>query len=182
MFDALADLPMPWSEVHLVQVDERVAPSRSADRNFTQIADRLLAHVAIPPENVHPMPVETRDLTRACREYEGELRRVTDGSPLSLLQLGLGEDGHTASLAPGDPILGVTDCAIWHVEEFNGLPRMSMTYPLINRAERILWLAAGCTKAEMCRRLMASDPAIPAGRVAPENAVLLIDVEAGIYL
>jgi 6-phosphogluconolactonase len=182
MFDALAGLPMPWSQVHLVQVDERVAPSGSTDRNFTQIADRLLAHVDIPQENVHPMPVEAADLACACREYEEELHRVTGGSPLSLLQLGLGDDGHTASLAPRDPILGVTDSAIWHVEEFNGLSRMSMTYPLINRAEKLMWLAAGSTKAEMCRRLVASDPAIPAGRVAQENAVLLVDREAGLEL
>jgi 6-phosphogluconolactonase len=182
MLEALAELPMPWRRVHLVQVDERVAPSGSADRNFTQLTDRLLACVEIPQENVHAMPVEHEDLAAACRQYEDELHRITAGAPLDILQLGLGDDGHTASLAPGDPILGITGHTIWHVEEFNGLPRMSMTYPLINRAARILWLVAGQPKADMCRRLAASDPTIPAGRVAPENAVLLVDDEAGVGL
>jgi 6-phosphogluconolactonase len=179
MFEALVALPMPWSRVHLFQVDERVAPAGSADRNFAQLTDCLLAHVEIPEEYVHPMPVETEDLASACRQYEEELGHVTAGAPLDILQLGLGDDGHTASLAPGKPILDVTDRDVWYVEEFNGLPRMSMTYPLIDRAERILWLAAGSAKAEMCRRLLAADPTIPAGRVAAENAVLLVDGEAG---
>ncbi len=179
MFAVLADLPMPWSRVHIFQVDERVAAAGSDDRNFTQLTDCLLERVAIPSENVHPMPVESEDLASACRRYEDELERVTGGAPLDLLQLGLGDDGHTASLAPGDPILEVGDRAVWHVERFNGLPRMSMTYPSINRARRILWLAVGPAKAEMCRRLAASDHTIPAGRVAPENAVLFVDGEAG---
>jgi 6-phosphogluconolactonase len=178
MFDALTGLPIPWSYVHVVQVDERVAPRGSADRNFTQLTDHLLDCVEIPPENVHPMPVEDANLASACRQYEDELQRATAGSSLNLLQLGLGDDGHTASLAPGDPILEVSDRAIWYVEEFNGLPRMSMTYPSLNRAERIMWLAAGSAKAEMCRRLVASDQTIPAGRVAQQNAILLVDGEA----
>jgi 6-phosphogluconolactonase len=121
------------------------------------------------------MPVESKDLASACRRYEDELQLATGGAPLDMLQLGLGDDGHTASLAPGDPILDVTDRAVWYVQQFNGLPRMSMTYPVISRAERILWLAVGSTKAEMCRRLVASDGTIPAGRVAPEHAILLAD-------
>ena len=170
---------MPWSRVHIFQVDERVAPAGSEDRNFTQLTDLLIERVEIPSANVHPMPVESEDLASACCRYEDELQHVTDEAPLDLLQLGLGDDGHTASLAPGDPILEVIDRGIWYVERFNGLPRMSMTYPLINCAERILWLVAGSSKAEMCGRLVASDHTIPAGRVAPENAVLLVDGEAG---
>jgi 6-phosphogluconolactonase len=182
MFRALSCLPMPWTEVHVFQVDERVAPAGSVDRNFTQLTACLLAHVDIPRENIHPMPVEAEDLGSACRRYEDELRRVTGGAPLDLLQLGLGDDGHTASLAPGDPILEVWDRAIWYVERFNGLPRMSMTYPTINRAGRIVWLAVGAAKAEICRRLVTADQTIPAGRVAPESAILLVDNGAGAYL
>jgi 6-phosphogluconolactonase len=182
MFQAMAGLPLPWSQVHIFQVDERVAPVGSEDRNFTHLTDRLLELVEIPSENVHPMPVGPEDLVSACCSYERELQRITGGAPLDLLQLGLGDDGHTASLAPGDPILDVTDRAIWHVESFNGLPRMSMTYPLINGAARILWLATGSAKAEMCRRLVAADHTIPAGRVAPENAILLVDQDAGAAL
>lgn len=182
MFDALLGLPMPWSRVHVFQVDERVAPAGSEDRNFTQLSDRLLAPAEIPEENVHPMPVETDNLELACRRYEETMRCVTNGAPLDLLQLGLGEDGHTASLAPGDPILDVTDRDIWHVERFNGLPRMSMTLPFINRARRIVWLATGATKADMCRRLVAGDHTIPAGRVHNDGTILLVDADAGAHL
>jgi 6-phosphogluconolactonase len=182
MFQALADLPMPWGRVHIFQVDERVAPAGDEDRNFTYLSKCLLELVAIPSENVHPMPVERGDLASACLRYEDELQRVTDGAPLDLLQLGLGDDGHTASLPPDEPILDITDRGVWYVEQFNGRPRMSMTYPLINRAERILWLAVGSAKAEMCRRLVASDRSIPAGRVAAENSVLLADAEAAAAL
>jgi 6-phosphogluconolactonase len=182
LFQALADLPVPWGRVHIFQVDERVAPAGSDDRNFTHLSECLLGLVEIPSENVHPMPVESDDLASACLGYEEELQRVTGGAPLDLLQLGLGDDGHTASLPPGAPILDVADRAVWYVEEFNGLPRMSMTYPLINRAERIVWLAVGPAKAEMCRRLVASDHSIPAGRVAGESAVLLADTEAAAAL
>jgi 6-phosphogluconolactonase len=182
MFDALVGLPVPWSRVHVFQVDERVAPAGSGDRNFTQLSDHLLAHIDIPAENVHPMPVERDDIESACRRYEEAIRSLTNGAPLDLLQLGLGEDGHTASLAPGDPILKVTDRDVWHVERFNGLPRMSMTLPPINRARRIVWLATGSARAEMCRRLVAGDRTIPAGLVENEGIVLLADNDAGGYL
>jgi 6-phosphogluconolactonase len=178
MLETLARLPMPWHSVHLIQVDERVAPDGSPDRNFSQIAEHLLAHVDIPAENVHPMPVNQEDLESACRQYERELQLVTNGSPPNLLQLGLGDDGHTASLAPGDPILNIKERFIWYVEEFNGLSRMSMTYRMIDSAERILWLVAGSTRADMCRRLVASDPTIPAGRVRADNVVVLVDADA----
>jgi 6-phosphogluconolactonase len=182
MFEEMAALPMPWSDVHVFQVDERVAPAGSADRNLTQLTDCLLARVEIPSENIHPMPVESDDLRAACQAYEREIESVTRDAPLDMVQLGLGDDGHTASLAPGDPILDVSDRDVWHVEEFNGLPRMSMTYPAIDRSRKILWLAVGHTKAEMCRRLIASDREIPAGRVSQHNATLLVDEEAAAYL
>jgi len=182
MFQVLAGLPVSWGRVHIFQVDERVAPAGSEDRNFTHLSEFLLELVPIPRENVHPMPVETGELALACRRYEQEVQRVTRGAPLDLLQLGLGDDGHTASLPPDEPILDVTDRGVWYVEEFNGLPRMSMTYPLINSAARILWLVTGSAKAEMCSRLVASDHTIPAGRVSDENAILLADMEAAASL
>ena len=182
MFDALVGLSVPWSRVHVFQVDERVAPSCSKDRNFTQLREHLLARVEIPDENIHPMPVESEDVELACRRYEEAIHRVTNGGPPDLLQLGLGDDGHTASLAPGDPILDVSDRDVWHVERFNGLPRMSMTLPIINRAERLVWLATGSARADMCRRLVHGDPTIPAGLVSQDNVVLFVDTDAGAYL
>lgn len=179
MFQALAGLPIPWSRVHIFQVDERVAPPGSEDRNFTQLTNCLVERVEIPREHVHPMPVECEDLASACRRYEDELRCVTSGATLDLLQLGLGDDGHTASLAPGDPILDVTDRDVWYVENYRGLSRMSMTLPLINRAKRILWLVSGAAKAEMTRRLLDSDHTIPGGRITHENTVLLVGADAG---
>ena len=182
MFDALTELPMPWDRVHVFQVDERVAVPGSKDRNFTQLSERLLKSIRIPDENVHPMPVEDDDLESACRRYEEAICRVTGTRSLDLLQLGLGDDGHTASLPPDDPILDVADRDVWYVERFNGLPRMSMTLPSINRAERIVWLATGSARADMCRRLVATDRTIPAGRVENEHIVLLVDEDAAIYL
>lgn len=182
MFDELVNLPMPWSRIHVFQVDERAAPQGSDDRNFTQLAGRLLTHVDIPDDNVHPMPVESDDLELACHQYEDLLRDVTGGAPLDCLQLGLGDDGHTASLPPGDPILDVTERDVWYVERYNGLPRMSMTLPVINRARKIIWLSTGAARADICRKLVAGDATIPAGRVKNEGIVLLVDADSGIYI
>jgi 6-phosphogluconolactonase len=177
MLQALAEEEMPWPEVHFFQVDERVAPAGDADRNLTHLRASL-AHAPLPPENLHPMPVNDADLEAAAEGYARALERVC-GSPavLDVVHLGLGADGHTASLVPGDPALVITDSDVALCSVYQGRRRMTLTYPILNRARAILWLATGEGKREMLQRLVHSDQSIPAGRVSQENAVLMTDLK-----
>lgn len=179
MLRALADLPLDWARVHVFQVDERVAPDGDPDRNLTHIRASLLSHAPIPAGNVHAMPVTAPDLAPAAARYALELQRVT-GKPavLDLVHLGLGPDGHTASLVPGDPVLGVTGTDVALTAPYQGHPRMTLTYPVIDRARRILFVATGAEKVAMVRRLRAGDATIPAGRIDATRAALYIDAPA----
>jgi 6-phosphogluconolactonase len=179
MLRALADEQMPWAGVHVVQVDERVAPDGDPDRNLTHLREVLLAHSPLRPEQVHAMPVESADLRAASGRYALTLRQIA-GSPavLDLAHLGLGPDGHTASLVPGDPVLDVTDADVALTGLYQGRRRMTLTYPIINRSRCILWLVTGAEKAEMLARLRGGDRSIPAGRVSRPQALVLADHEA----
>jgi 6-phosphogluconolactonase len=176
MLRALASQEVPWPDVHIVQVDERVAPAGDADRNLTHLRESLLAHAPLHPEQIHAMPVEASDLEAAAREYATLLEKVA-GSPrvLDLVHLGLGPDGHTASLVPGDPVLNVTDRDVALTGVYQGRRRMTLTYPIINRSRRILWLVTGADKAVMLPRLSNGDRSIPAGRVRQDQALMLAD-------
>jgi 6-phosphogluconolactonase len=176
MLRALADEPVPWPAVHLVQVDERVAPAGDPDRNLTHIRESLLARALLRPEQVHAMPVEAPDLEAAAGNYARLLREVAGSPPvLDLVHLGLGPDGHTASLVPGDPVLGVTDADVAPTGVYQGRRRMTLTYPVLNRARRVLWLVTGAEKAGPLARLRAGDTSIPAGRVRQDRALVLAD-------
>ena len=179
MLRALTDEKMPWPEVHVVQVDERVAPEGDADRNLTHLRESLLAHCPLRPEQVHAMPVEAADLEEATARYARTLRDVA-GSPavLDLAHLGLGPDGHTASLVPGDPVLDVTGADVALSGVYQGRRRMTLTYPALDRARRIVWLVTGGDKAGMLARLYQGDDSIPAGRVRRDRALVLADREA----
>ena len=179
MLRALADEPMPWAGVHVVQVDERVAPAGDPDRNLTHLRESLLAHCPLRPEQVHAMPVESADLEAASRSYAQRLRQIA-GAPavLDLAHLGLGPDGHTASLVPGDPVLDVTDVDVALTGIYKGRRRMTLTYPVLNRSRRIVWLVTGREKAEMLARLCRGDRSIPAGRISQDQALVLADHEA----
>jgi 6-phosphogluconolactonase len=183
MLRALADQPLPWAEVHVVQVDERVAPAGHADRNLTHLRESLLAHCPLRPEQVHAMPVESPDLESASEQYAATLEQIA-GAPvvLDLVHLGLGPDGHTASLVPGDPVLDVTEADVAMTGAYQGRRRMTLTYPVINRARRIVWLVTGREKAEMLARLYDNDQSIPAGRVRQQAAVVLADQDAAASL
>jgi 6-phosphogluconolactonase len=176
MLCLLAAAPIDWRHVHVVQVDERVAPMGSPDRNLTQLREALLARVAIPAAQVYPMPVEDPDLAAAADGYGQLLGRLAGLPPqLDVVQLGLGADGHTASLVPGDAALDVTAADVAVTAQYNGWHRMTLTFPIINRAQRILWLVTGADKAEAVARLVRGDRALPASRINREAALLLAD-------
>src|SRR5215468_788657 len=155
MLRALAGEEVPWAGVHVFQVDERVAPEGHADRNLTHLRESLLEHAPLPPGNLYPMPVEIPDLNTAAAKYAAELMRIAGGPPvLDLVHLGMGPDGHTASLVPGDEVRNISDADVAITHEYQGRRRMTLTYPIINRARKILWVVTGGDKKPMLHRLM----------------------------
>ena len=174
MLRALAVEQLPWESVHLFQVDERVAPPGHEDRNLTHVRESLVGPAQLA--RVHAMPVDDADLLAAAARYAEELRSVAGSPPqLDLVHLGLGADGHTASLVPGDPVLAVEGADVAVTGAYQGRRRMTLTYPVLDRARRVLWVVTGGDKAAMVARLRAGDRAIPAGRVRADGAVLLVD-------
>ena len=176
MLRVLAGEEVPWKDVHVVQVDERVAPAGDPERNLTHLREILLEHAPLLPERLHVMPVEEKDLESAARRYALTLRKIAGSPPvLDLVHLGLGADGHTASLVPGDPVLDITDADVALTGEYQGRRRMTLTYSILNRSRRILWLVTGSEKAGMLVRLRDGDLSIPAGRVRRDQALVLAD-------
>jgi len=176
MLRALAGEDVPWSGVHVVQVDERIAPAGHTDRNLTHLHDSLIEHAPLRPEQIHAMPVEESDLAAAAGRYAQTLREIAGSPPvLDLAHLGLGPDGHTASLVPNDPVLAVTDRNVALTGVYMGRRRMTLTYPVLNRARLVLWVITGSDKAGMLARLRDEDPSIPAGRVSQAHALVLAD-------
>jgi 6-phosphogluconolactonase len=176
MLRALTAEDIPWAAVHIFQVDERVAPDGDPDRNLTQLRESFLQHVPLQPDQIHAMPVESADLGAAATQYSQALRDVAGSPPvLDLVHLGLGPDGHTASLVPGDPALDVIDADVAITRIYQGRRRMTLTYPVINHARKVLWLVTGTEKKEMLHRLLDGDESIPAGRVQRDTALLLAD-------
>jgi 6-phosphogluconolactonase len=169
MFAALAGR-MQWEKVTIFQVDERVAPDGDPDRNLTQLERSLPAGGAA---DVRALPVWAEDLDAVAAMYADALPEQLD-----LVHLGLGPDGHTASLVPGDPVLEVTDRDVAITGVYQGRRRMTLTYPVLNRARQILWLVTGEDKVDALERLRSGDPSIPAGRVSPAHAVVIADVAA----
>jgi 6-phosphogluconolactonase len=176
MLRALGNQAMPWEAVHVVQVDERVAPPGDADRNLTHLRESLLQHSPLRPDQIYGMPVDAADLAGAAAEYAATLRNIAGSPPvLDLAHLGLGPDGHTASLVPGDPVLDVIDTDVAITGAYQGRKRMTLTYPVLNRSRKILWLVTGDEKTVMLERLMRRDMSIPAGRMQQKNAMILAD-------
>ena len=171
MLRDLADEEVPWQNVHIVQVDERIAPAGDPDRNLTHLQESLLSHAPRPPEQIYAMPVEETDLEAAAASYAKTLQQIAGSPPvLDLAHLGLGPDGHTASLVPNDPVLNVTDRDVALTGIYQKRRRMTLTYPMLNRSRKILWVVSGAEKVEMLARLRNADAAIPAGRIRQNEA------------
>lgn len=173
---------LDWSRTHLFQVDERVAPDGDADRNATMLDTALLTETFLAentPAGIHLMPVTSDDLAAASFGY-GELMDQHAGSPVvfDLVQLGMGGDGHTASLIPGDPILGIDDRDVAISEQYQGRIRMSLTWPVLDRAKQLLWVVGGESKQDAVRLFLDNDPSIPATLPTQARATVLLDQAA----
>lgn len=169
MFAALAREDVPWDQVTIYQVDERVAPAMDPDRNLTHLEESL-AGVEV---DIRAMPVEDRDLEAAARGYGDALPRRFD-----LVHLGIGPDGHTASLVPDDPVLEVTDRPVALTGVYQDRRRMTLTYPALARADQLLWLITGAAKRAALARLWAGDDSIPAARVEAAASLIMADTAA----
>jgi 6-phosphogluconolactonase len=164
MLALLAEEDVPWDAVTIFQVDERVVPHGDPDRNLTTL------EATLPRASIVRMPVEEDDLEEACARYATSLPERLD-----LVHLGLGDDGHTASLVPGDHVCEVDDRLVALTGEYRGRRRMTLTYPALGRAAQLLWLVTGADKAGPLRQLRASDPSIPAGRVVAARSLIVAD-------
>lgn len=176
MLRMLAREEVPWGGVHVLQVDERIAPAGDPDRNLTHLRESLLENAPLDPSHIHAMPVEAPDPLAAAAEYARTLQKIAGSPPvLDLVHLGLGPDGHTASLIPGDPALQVADRDVAITGPYQGRKRMTLTYPVINRARQILWVVTGREKVKALSQLLNADVSIPGGRIRPEQALVLAD-------
>jgi len=179
MLRELANRQVPWESVHVFQVDERIAPAGDADRNLTQLRKTLLENAPIAPSHIYAMPVEESDPDAAAAGYSRTLEQLAGSPPvIDLVHLGLGPDGHTASLIPGDPVLQVMDRDVAITGVYQGRKRMTLTYPVINRARQILWVVTGEEKVKPLTQLENGDTSIPGGRIRREGALVLADETA----
>lgn len=182
MFEALAREDIPWEFVHLFQVDERATSADSPERNFRAIRALLVDRIPIPDDQVHPMPVEQTDLQVAAEQYSAILHDTLGlDATIDLVHLGLGDDGHTASLLPGDATLESTEDVVVS-RKYEGFRRVSLTFPMLSSARQRLWLVSGAAKSEMLKAAVDGDPSIPAGRVNREDTIFFVDKAAAAML
>lgn len=179
MLRALVREPVDWSAIHVYQVDERVVARGDSARNLGALDEILVWRGPLPRRNLHPMWVDRADLPGAAESYGEELAQVAGEPPiLDVVHLGLGGDGHTASLFPGDAALAVKERSVALTSEHNGHRRMTLTLPVINRARNVIWFVTGADKSGVVADLYAGGAPFPAGRVARRRAVLVADEPA----
>jgi 6-phosphogluconolactonase len=169
MFDWLVTLGLPWEQTEIYQVDERIAPEGHADRNLTDLLERFSGVAA----DVRPMPVEDADLDSAATRYAASLPERFD-----VIHLGIGPDGHTASLVPGDPVLEVTDRLVAVTGPYQGLRRMTLTYPALSRCDQLVWMVEQEDKLDALAKLLFGDPSVPAGSVTADRSHVCADPAA----
>ncbi len=183
MYQLLAQEPvrsqLPWDRVHWILGDERFVPPSSPDSNYGMARDAFLSHVPVPPENVHPVPTEGVTLEEAAEQYEAMLMSLYGAKTLRIDRplldfnfLGLGPDGHTASLLPGQPVLQETMRWVAPVPHGRPQPRVSLTYPALDSSRLVAFLVAGEEKREMLDKIWSGDTSVPAGRIRPVGDVI----------
>ena len=176
MLGKLAGHELAWKHVKIFQVDERVAADGDPERNLVHIREKFADRIALPAQNLFAMPVVSDDLDQAACRYQEIMSDVAGDPPvLDVVHLGLGGDGHTASLLPGDPVLDESQRDVAMTDAHSGRRRMTLTYSIINRARHILWLITGDRKADMLNRLIQGDTEIPAGLVSQQQATIVAD-------
>lgn len=166
-----------WSAVEVLQVDERIAPAGDPARNANDLTSLLLDPTTTPAERRHLMPVEEPHAEDAASHYAATVSRLAPNG-LDLVVLGLGDDGHTASLVPGDAVVSERSALVSATGIYKGHRRLTLTRPCIDRAKLVIWLVSGASKASALARLVANDPTIPAGLIATPNQVLITDKAA----
>ncbi len=179
VLERLARLDLPWERIAVFQVDERIAPANHVDRNRTQAAAALHAPIERHPTSFRWMPVEEPNLDAAARRYADVLRAAAGSPPvLGTVHLGLGADGHTASLFPGSPLVAERKREVVVTEPHLGRRRMTVTLPVLNRARRILWIVTGADKRTALAGLIAGDARVVGSRVRRDGALVLADADA----
>jgi 6-phosphogluconolactonase len=174
MLARLAKMDLPWAQMHIFQVDERVAPDGHADRNWAMIQETLLTHVPVPVDQQHPMPVLATPLEKASQTYMRMVEELAGAPPvLDVIQLGLGDDGHTASLVPGDSSEMRRDVTVAATAEYKGRRRMTLTLPVLDAARQVLFVVEGDGKEGAIQKLQSGDESIPAGRVRSKAMFLM---------
>lgn len=176
MLTYLVNSDMPWQHIWIMQVDERILPDGHPERNLTSLRHELIGQVPIPEKNVLAMPVSQVDLQRAKADYSQLLNQAAGSPPvIDILHLGLGNDGHTASLVPNDPLCQEINSLVGITGTYCGSRRMSLTFPVINRARRIVWLVTGAEKRPALLQLLSGDTSIPGAHVRRDQATLYTD-------
>ncbi len=179
VFDALAKRDLPWDRVTIFQVDERIVPLASAHRNFSMLL-RSMGHLAA---RFVPLPIDLEPgepMEPAIESFVSELESIAGEPPvLDLVHLGLGNDGHTASLIPGDPVVDDTINAVGMSGEYDGTYRLTLTRPILDRARLAVWLVAGESKRHPLIKLLAEDTSIPASKLKPQQSIIIADKLAG---